>query len=391
MMSLLSLKQVTKSYLTQQLPAVDRLSFELEKGEILALLGPSGCGKTTTLRLIAGFEQPDAGVVEIGGRIMANGSMSVPPEQRGIGVVFQEYTLFPHLTVDENVLFGLRHLAFQERRQRRREMLEMVGLGSFAERYPHELSGGQQQRVALARALAPRPALLLLDEPFSNLDADLRSQMLQDVSIILRDLETTAVFVTHDHEEAFMVADRVGVLNGGCLEQLGSPEEIYQQPRTRFVARFVGRANFLTGLVVAAGIETDIGIFPKTLGLTEGSTVEVMIRPHQLELRPHAAGNCVVVSRRFRGADALVIVRLPSGATLDTYQPSTCRFRTGERVTVHARSCHGIVFSKAEARQEGVKHEHVDRDIIPSQFGGISAPVVPSSTDQHYRSDARRS
>jgi iron(III) transport system ATP-binding protein len=382
-MRLLSLDQVTKSYPAQPLPAVDRLSLELQKGEILALLGPSGCGKTTTLRLIAGFERPDAGVVEIAGKIVADGRLSVPPERRGVGVVFQEYTLFPHLTVDENVLFGLRHLAVQERLRRRREMLDMVGLGSFAQRYPHELSGGQQQRVALARALAPRPAVLLLDEPFSNLDAHLRGQMLQEVHLILRQLETTAVFVTHDHQEAFMVADRVGVLNGGHLEQLSCPEEVYRRPGTRFVARFVGQANFLTGRVVRSAIMTDIGPFPKPFGLAEGATVELMIRPHHLELRSDATGSAVVVSRRFRGADTLVVVQLPSGVTLDSYQPSTCRFPIGERVTVGAKPCHCVVFSATESGQEGVNHDYADRDATPTQFGGISSPVVPSPADQH--------
>jgi iron(III) transport system ATP-binding protein len=382
-MSLLSLEQITKSYPAQPLPAVDHLSLELEKGEILALLGPSGCGKTTTLRLIAGFERPDAGVVEIGGKLMANGHMSVPPEQRGVGVVFQEYTLFPHLTVNENVLFGLRHLTTQERLQRQREMLDMVRLGPFARRYPHELSGGQQQRVALARALAPRPAVLLLDEPFSHLDADLRTQMLHEVYVILRHLETTAVFVTHDHEEAFMVADRVGVLNGGRLEQLSSPEELYRRPRTRFAAGFVGQANFLPGQVVRAGIETDIGTFPKPHGLAEGSNVEVMIRPHQLELRPDATGSGIVISRRFRGADALVVVRLPSGLTLSSYQPSTLGFQVGERVTVGAKPCQSVVFSAGESWQEGVNSDHANRDTTPTQFGGVSSPVVPTPTNQH--------
>jgi iron(III) transport system ATP-binding protein len=365
-MSLLSLEQVTKSYPAQPLAAVDRLSLELEKGEILALLGPSGSGKTTTLRLIAGFERPDAGVVAIGGRVMANGRMSVPPEQRGVGVVFQEYTLFPHLTVEENILFGLRRLATPERAQCLREMLDMVGLGSFAQRYPHELSGGQQQRVALARALAPRPALLLLDEPFSNLDADLRTQMLHEVHAILRHLEITAVFVTHDHEEAFMVADRVGVLNGGRLEQLSCPEEIYHRPATRFVARFVGQANFLPGRVVRAGIETDIGTFPNSLNLPEGAAVEVMIRPHQLELRPDAAGNGLVISRRFRGADALVIVQLPSGMTLYSYQPSTLGLQAREWVTVAAKPCHSVVFSAEKSWQEGVNSDHANRATTPA-------------------------
>jgi iron(III) transport system ATP-binding protein len=365
-MSLLHLEQLTKYYPSQPLPAVDHLSLELGQGEILALLGPSGCGKTTTLRLIAGFERPDAGMVAIGGKVMADGRTSVPPEQRGVGVVFQEYTLFPHLTVEKNILFGLRHVAAQERAQRLREMLGMVGLGAFARRYPHELSGGQQQRVALARALAPRPAILLLDEPFSNLDADLRTQMLHEVYAILRELGTTAVFVTHDHEEAFMMADRVGVLNGGRLEQLSCPEEIYHVPATRFVARFVGQANFLQGRVVGLGIETDIGTFPNSLALPEGAAAEVMIRPHQLELRRDATGNALVVSRRFRGADALVVVQLPSGVTLYSYQPSTLGFKAGERVKVVARPCQSVVFSTGESWQEGVNTDHANRETTPA-------------------------
>jgi iron(III) transport system ATP-binding protein len=343
-MSLLSLEQVTKCYPSQALPAVDHLSLELEKGEILALIGPSGCGKTTTLRLIAGFERPDAGVVEIDSKTMSDGHVFAPPEQRGVGVVFQEYTLFPHLTVEDNVLFGLRQLRARERAQRSGEMLEMVGLAAFARRYPHELSGGQQQRVALARALAPRPAILLLDEPFSNLDADLRAHMLQEVYTILRELGTTAVFVTHDHEEAFMVADRVGVLNGGRLEQLGRPEELYHLPATRFVAHFVGKANFLPGRVVGTGIETDVGTFPNSLDFPSGAAVEVMIRPHQLELRPDPAGHGTVLSRRFRGVDALVVVQLTSGLTLQSYQPSTLMLQARERVRVVAKPCHTVAF-----------------------------------------------
>jgi iron(III) transport system ATP-binding protein len=354
-MSLLSLEQLTKYYPSQALPAVDRLSLELEKGEILALLGPSGCGKTTTLRLIAGFERPDAGLVEIDSRAMSDGHVFVPPEQRGVGVVFQEYTLFPHLTVEENILFGLRKLRAQERAQRSGEMLEMVGLAAFARRYPHELSGGQQQRVALARALAPRPAILLLDEPFSNLDADLRTHMLHEVYTILRELGTTAIFVTHDHEEAFMVADRVGVLNGGRLEQLSRPEELYHLPATRFVAHFVGKANFLPGRVVGAGIETDIGTFPNSLDFPSGAAVEVMIRPHQLELRPDPTGHGTVLSRRFRGVDTLVVVQLTSGLTLQSYQPSTLMLQARERVRVVAEPCHTVAFlaHQSSRRVEG--------------------------------------
>jgi iron(III) transport system ATP-binding protein len=348
-MSLLRLDHLTKYYLSKELPAVDDLSVELEKGEILALLGPSGCGKTTTLRLIAGFERPDAGVVEIGGKIMADGHRFVAPEQRGVGVVFQEYTLFPHLTVAENILFGLRKLSAESRGARLCEMLETVGLTSLARRYPHELSGGQQQRVAIARALAPRPAVLLLDEPFSNLDADLRTRMLHDVYTILREFGTTAVFVTHDHEEAFMVADRVAVLNRGRLEQLGRPEEIYHLPATRFVARFVGKANFILGRVVGTNIETALGIFPNTWDFPHGTAVEVLIRPEQFEVRPDPAGDATVVSSRFRGSDTLVVVQFASGMTVQSHQPSTLLLRPRERVRVLAKPCHVVAFLARES------------------------------------------
>jgi len=348
-MSLLRLERLTKWYACPELPAIDHITLELEKGEILALLGPSGCGKTTTLRLIAGFETPDDGVIEIDGRLMADAYLCVPPEQRGVGVVFQESTLFPHLTVAENILFGLRRLSAQSRTQRLRDMLETVGLTAFSRRYPHELSGGQQQRVALARALAPRPAVLLLDEPFSNLDADLRSQMLHEVYAILRELGTTAVFVTHDHQEAFMVADRVGVLNCGRLEQLGRPEDIYYLPATRFVARFVGQANFVPGRIVGSTIETVLGLFPNCTGLPQGTPVDVMIRPDELDVQVDSAGNATVVSRRFRGADTRVVVQLASGLMLYSHQASALVLQPRERVRVVARPAQVVAFLAAEA------------------------------------------
>jgi iron(III) transport system ATP-binding protein len=347
-MTLLRVVRLTKSYAPQDPPAVDQLSLELEKGEILALLGPSGCGKTTTLRLIAGFERPDVGLVEIGGRVMADGCAYVPPERRGVGVVFQEYTLFPHLTVAENILFGLRQQRVGNRVQRLQEMLDSIGLVGFAHRYPHELSGGQQQRVALARALAPRPSVLLLDEPFSNLDADLRAQMLHEVYTILRDLGTTAIFVTHDQEEAFMVADRVGVINQGKIEQLGRPEEIYHLPATRFVARFVGKANFLPGRVAAAGIETTIGVFPALSDFPVGASVEIMLRPDQIDLTPDPMGDAIVLSRHFRGADTLVILQLPCGLMLQSSQPSTLVLQPRERVRVMPKPTPVVAFLTAD-------------------------------------------
>jgi iron(III) transport system ATP-binding protein len=228
-------------------------------------------------------------------------------------------------------------------------MLETVGLAPFKQRYPHELSGGQQQRVALARALAPRPAVLLLDEPFSNLDADLRSQMLHEVYAMLRELGTTAVFVTHDHEEAFMVADRVGVLNRGKLEQLGRPEEIYYLPATRFVARFVGQANFIPGRVAGHTIETMLGLFPNVSGLPQGVTVELMIRPDQLDVRPDSAGTATVMSRRFRGADTLIVVQLSSGLMLHIHQSSALVLQPRERVRIVAQPAQVVAFLAAEA------------------------------------------
>ena len=244
---LLVLEQVSKRFAADQPPAVDGLSFAVAEREILALLGPSGCGKTTTLRIIAGLEMPDSGTITIGGQVMTGPGRAVPPEARGVGIVFQDYALFPHLDVTDNVGFGLQRRGRTARQARVSEVLDLVGLAEFGARYPHELSGGQQQRVALARALAPAPALMLLDEPFSDLDADLRAHMREEVERILRTAGTTVIFVTHDQEEAFTLADRVGVLNAGRMEQLASPREIYHRPATRVRRRIRGRRRFRAG------------------------------------------------------------------------------------------------------------------------------------------------
>jgi len=234
-MAIIELSRVTKNYLQAASPAVHDISFKVEKGEILALLGPSGSGKTTTLRLIAGFEVPDGGKIFLGGREVSGRGNFIPPEERGVGMVFQDYALFTHLNVEGNVLFGLKQLKREERIRKAREVIELVGLTPFIHRYPHELSGGQQQRVALARALAPDPIVMMLDEPFSHLDPDMRAQMRGEVLAILRRTGTTAILVTHDHEEAFAMADRVAVLNGGYLEQCDTPEGVYHTPITPFV------------------------------------------------------------------------------------------------------------------------------------------------------------
>ena len=345
-MALVSLSRVTKHYDRAAMPAVDALSFDVERGHILALLGPSGCGKTTTLRLIAGFESPDAGTIVIDGRTMADGSAGtmVPPEERGVGVVFQDYALFPHLTIHDNVGFGLRRLSRATRRDRVREILDLVGLAGLETRYPHELSGGQQQRVAVARALAPSPAVLLLDEPFSSLDADLRSQMRDDVEKILRSTGTTAVFVTHDQEEAFTIADAVGVLDGGRLEQLGPPEAIYHHPATPFVAGFVGAADFIPGLVTAEGIVTEIGVFANAAARQVGERVKVMIRPDDVTFVPDPAGEATIVRRYFRGSETLYCLGLPSGHHVHSSQPSAAAFATGSRVRPEAHVLHVVTF-----------------------------------------------
>ena len=343
-MELVALHHISKRFAPEGPPAVDGLSLSVEQGEILALLGPSGCGKTTTLRIIAGFEAPDAGTVTIRGALMAGPGHAVPPEARGIGIVFQDYALFPHLTVADNVGFGLQHLERSARRERVAQILEMVGLPDLARRYPHELSGGQQQRVAVARALAPAPALMLLDEPFSNLDADLRAQMRDEVEKILRTTGTSAIFVTHDQEEAFTLADRVGVLNRGRIEQLASPEDVYHHPATQFVAEFVGAADFLPGLVTSEGIVTEVGILANMSQIEVGKRVEVMVRPDDITFVPQRDGAGIITRRYFRGSETLYCIRLPSGRRVHSSQPSSSMLPTGTRVHAEVHVLHVVAF-----------------------------------------------
>jgi iron(III) transport system ATP-binding protein len=278
------------------------------------------------------------------GEVVAGPGRFVPPEARGVGIVFQDYALFPHLSVDDNVGFGLDRLDRSARRARIGDVLDLVGLGGFGGRFPHELSGGQQQRVAVARALAPAPALLILDEPFSNLDADLRAQMRDDIEAILRNTGTTAVFVTHDQEEAFTLADRVGVLHRGRIEQLASPEDVYHRPATQFVAEFVGAADFLPGLVTTEGIVTELGIFANREGLAAGTPVEVMIRPDDISFVPSPDGSGVIIRRFFRGSETLYCIRLPSGHRVHSSQPSASTFTTGSRVRAEADVLHVVAF-----------------------------------------------
>ena len=348
MTALLALSGISKRFAADAPLAVDDLSFTVEEGAIVALLGPSGCGKTTTLRIIAGFEQPDAGTVTIRGTVMAGPGRMVPPEGRGVGIVFQDYALFPHLTVADNVAFGLQHLGRAARRERIASILELVALSDMARRYPHELSGGQQQRVAVARALAPAPSLLLLDEPFSNLDADLRAQMRDEVENILRATGTTAIFVTHDQEEAFTLADRVGVLHRGRMEQLAAPEAVYHHPATQFVAEFVGAADFLPGLVTPDGIVTEVGTFANVDRLEPGQHVRVMVRPDDITFAPERDGTGIITRRYFRGSETLYCIRLPSGHRVHSSQPSSSTFSAGLRVRAEAQLLHVVAFPTTE-------------------------------------------
>jgi iron(III) transport system ATP-binding protein len=310
--------------------AVDQASLCVDRGEVVALLGPSGCGKTTLLRLVAGFERPDAGTVETAGRIVAGAGTWVPPERRRIGMVFQDYALFPHLTVSENVGFGLpRRL----RARRVAELLHMVGLDGIGRRFTHELSGGQQQRVALARALAPSPELVLLDEPWSNVDPFLRESLRAEVVEIIRPLGVTAVLVTHDREEAFSVADRVALMRDGAIVQEGSAEELYFAPASRWAAEFVGAANVLHGQVEQGLVRTRVGTFPAN-GTNGSSDVDVLIRPELLALALDPAGPAEVVGREFRGHDVFYRV-LFDGVELVSQRPSNEVVPLGARVSIH--------------------------------------------------------
>ena len=331
--------------------AVSDTSFEVERGEIVALLGPSGCGKTTTLRLLAGFERPDSGSVLIGNETVVDAHTWRPPERRRIGIVPQEFALFPHLNVAENIAFGLAggHRAWWTRSWRRfgrsavptrvQEMLALVGLDDFAHRFPHELSGGEAQRVALARALAPQPAAVLLDEPFSNLDQNLRASLRLTMRAILKAADTAAVFVTHDREEALSLADRVAVMRSGQIEQIGSPDDIYYRPQTRFIGSFVGDANILPGRRSRGGAETELGyvLLDETPASQEGEPLDLLLRPEQLALKladPAEADVANVISSEYYGHDQVVRVRLPSGAEVEARLRTDVVWQPGETVQV---------------------------------------------------------
>ena len=310
--------------------AANGITFELPEGELMALLGPSGCGKTTTLRLIAGFEKLDAGQIEIGSRTVAGPGLHLRPEQRRVGMVFQEYALFPHLDVAHNIGFGLHHYP-GDRNRRVKAVLELVGLSSLEMRMPHELSGGQQQRVALARALAPEPALVLLDEPFSNLDAGLRVRVRLEVRSILRQANATAIFVTHDQEEALSLVDKVAVVIDGCVRQFASPQQLYRRPSDRDVATFLGEANFLSGTATGQLAICELGNV-EILTDCNGS-VDLLIRPESISVMPASAdASCRIRNIQFFGHDQLVTVVLGSGLMVDARLGPMYHFAVGQPV-----------------------------------------------------------
>ena len=345
--TVLELRNVSCMYGADR-PAISGISFAAQEGEIVCLLGPSGCGKTTTLRAIAGFEPVTAGEIRLEGRLVSEPGHLIPTEQRRIGMVFQEYALFPHLRVKDNVAFGLQHLSAGERTTQVRSLLEMVGLTDLAARYPHELSGGQQQRVALARALAQKPVVLLLDEPFSNLDPDMAGKMREDLHDLLRRTKTTAILVTHDHDEAFAMADRIAVLNNGRLEQLDTPETIYHTPSTPFVADFVGQADFIPGTIENGTVQTEIGTFPNQAGYRSGAQVVVMIRPDDIHIVPVAKSFAHIVARQFRGSENLYTISLPSGRVVHSSEPSTTVYPVGTPVQLQLNATHTVLFEQNE-------------------------------------------
>lgn len=314
---------------------VEQLSFEVLQGEIACLLGPSGCGKTTVLRAIAGFNPIYSGKLVLAGNLIATSTMVVAPELRNIGMVFQDYALFPHLSVKNNINFGLKKLSAKEQRSTVQHLLELVELADMAERFPHELSGGQQQRVALARALAPKPQLLLMDEPFSNLDTELRRQLAVQVRNILKEEKISAILVTHDQNEAFTVSDKLGVIANGRLQQWETPFEIYHHPVNPQVASFVGEGKFLRGrLVQDEMIETEIGLI-KALGFMGniGDQVDVFVRPH--EVVPADGDSCVnsvVVSKEFLGTATLYTLKLPGGSLVESSLTADHDYQVGNVV-----------------------------------------------------------
>jgi iron(III) transport system ATP-binding protein len=327
------------------------LSLSLNKGTIGCLLGASGCGKTTVLRCIAGFEPVQAGEIWLNGQLVSRRGVLLPTEARHVGMVFQDYALFPHLTVAENIAFGLHDGDRAARARRVDEVLEIVRLGGLRDQYPDELSGGQQQRIALARALAPRPDLLLLDEPFSNLDVEFRTQLSVEVREILKHQNTTAILVTHDQNEAFNLADEIGIMRDGTIEQWDTPYRLYHEPASRYVADFVGQGVFLPGTVLAeARIRLELGVFQgNTINWPQGTEVDVLLRPDDILHDDASPLQAQVLHKAFRGAQFLYTLQLPAGGRVMSLVPSHHNHAIGERIGIRLEIDHLVAFRREAA------------------------------------------
>lgn len=339
-------------------PAVDGVSFQLQAGDIGVLIGPSGCGKTTLLRAVAGLEQAQSGSIRLAGDIVSSADMHTPAENRRIGMVFQDYALFPHLDVARNVAFGLVHLRPAARQQRVQDVLALVGLADAGKRFPHELSGGQQQRVALARALAPEPRLLLLDEPFSNLDVDLRERLAHEVRAILKAAGATALFVTHDQLEAFAIGDHIGVMHQGKLHQWDDAYALYHRPATRFVADFIGHGVFVPAHIEQRGDNvvvhtivgdlTDVKECPLPAAYPEG-VCDVLLRADDIVHDDAAPVKAKIIRKAFRGSEFLYTLEMPTGETLLAHVPSHHDHAVGEWIGIRPEVDHVVTFAREAA------------------------------------------
>ncbi len=355
----LQIDQVDVRYPGQGHPAVHDASLGLRAGDIGVLIGPSGCGKTTLLRAVAGLERVSAGQIRLGDELVSSPHRHVPPEARRIGMVFQDYALFPHLDVARNVAFGLKHLGTAERAQRVAEVLALVDLAGSGPRYPHELSGGQQQRVALARAMAPAPRLLLLDEPFSNLDVDLRERLAHELRQILKAAGATALFVTHDQLEAFAIGDQIGVMHDGHLHQWDDAYTLYHRPATRFVANFIGHGVFVPARVVASGqgahVDTPLGTLTHLTdcplpGAYPNGECDLLLRADDIVHDDDAPVKAQIVRKAFRGSEFLYTLRLSSGEIVMAHVPSHHNHRVGEWIGIRPEVDHVVTFGAVSAR-----------------------------------------
>lgn len=326
---------------------VENLSLHINQGNLAGLLGPSGCGKTTVLRAIAGFEPIYKGTIILRDYVVSRPGYTRAPDKRRLGMVFQDYALFPHLNVNDNVCFGLLNLSNSDKKRTTGNLLEMVGMEQMGNRYPHELSGGQQQRVALARALAPQPEIILMDEPFSNLDVDLRERLSAEVRGILKDQGITGIIVTHDQNEAFAIGDKIGVMNEGKILQWDTPYNLYHEPFDRFVADFIGQGSFLKGTLIAPDtMETEVGLLKgnRAFAWPKGTKVNILLRPD--DVLPDENGQLVaeVTQKAFKGAEILYTLKLDTGGTVLSLFPSHHYHEVGDRVGIRIAADHLVAF-----------------------------------------------